>query len=192
MVAVDAHNHQLFELHRHLSVQWNDYIITSQSWSCVCFTQMTVLKMTNLWESKLLQLHQCLTFSLSCLKRSKWRGYTATVSVRIWFTPWYLSLFDFQLNVLFKCETMSTVYETLHVTSFPWHILTFDLMTYRDFHAPELSSHLASHLQGNFGSHSHECLRSAEGTGHHALTGSWAVHTEVLLDTVVLVLSVAE
>lgn len=61
-------------------------------------------------------------------------------------------------------------------------------MTYRDFHTPELSSHLASHLQCNLGGHSHERLRSAESTGKHTLAGSGAVHTEVLLDAVILVL----
>lgn len=65
------------------------------------------------------------------------------------------------------------------------------LTTHRDFHTPELSSHLAGHLQCNFGSHSHECLRAAECTGHHTLAGSGAVHAQVLLDGVVFVLPVA-
>lgn len=63
-------------------------------------------------------------------------------------------------------------------------------MTYRDFHTPELSSHLASHLQCNLGSHSHECLRSAESTGNHTLAGNGAVYAKVLFDAVVLVLPV--
>lgn len=64
-------------------------------------------------------------------------------------------------------------------------------LTYGDFHTPEFSSHLTSHLQCNLGSHSHECLRSAESTGNHTLAGSGAVHTKVLLDAVILVLPVA-
>ncbi len=63
--------------------------------------------------------------------------------------------------------------------------------TYRDVHAPQLSSHLASHLQRYLGSHSHDCLRFAYSAGHHTLAGSGTVHTEVLLDAVVLVLPVA-
>lgn len=65
-------------------------------------------------------------------------------------------------------------------------------VTYRDLHAPKLSSHLASHLQYNLGSDSHECLRSAEGTGQHTLAGCGAFHTKVLLNSVVFVLPVAD
>jgi len=64
-------------------------------------------------------------------------------------------------------------------------------MTYRDFHTPELSSHLASHLKSNLGCNSHEYLLSGEGTGNDTLTGNGAVHTKELLDGVVLVLPVA-
>lgn len=62
--------------------------------------------------------------------------------------------------------------------------------TYRDFHTPEFPSHLASHLQRNLCSYSHECLRSAEGTGHHTLAGSGAIHTKELLNAVILILPV--
>ena len=62
--------------------------------------------------------------------------------------------------------------------------------TYRDLHTPELSSHLAGHLQNNLGGHSHDCLRLADGAGHHTLAGRGAAHTQVLLDAVVLVLPV--
>ena len=64
-------------------------------------------------------------------------------------------------------------------------------MTYRDFHTPELSSHLTSHLQCNLGSYSHKCLWSAECTGQHTLAGSGAVHTKILLDAVIFVLPAA-
>lgn len=64
-------------------------------------------------------------------------------------------------------------------------------ITYRDFHTPEFSSHLASQLKSNLGCHSHEWRRFAEGAANHTLAGSGAVHTEVLLHTVIFVLTVA-
>lgn len=64
-------------------------------------------------------------------------------------------------------------------------------VSYWDLHAPQLSSHLAINLQGDLGGHGHEGLLFAEGAGHHTLAGCGAVHTQILLHTVVLVLSVA-
>lgn len=64
-------------------------------------------------------------------------------------------------------------------------------MAYRDFHTPQLSPHLAGHLQCNLGGYSHEWPSLAESAGEHTLAGSGAVHTKVLLDAVVLVLPAA-
>lgn len=63
--------------------------------------------------------------------------------------------------------------------------------TYRDLHTPELSSHLTGHLQGNLGGHGHESLLAAQSPGDHTLAGDGTVHTQELLDAVVLVLPVA-
>lgn len=64
-------------------------------------------------------------------------------------------------------------------------------MTYRDFNTPELSSHLTSHLQGNLCGHSHERLWTAQSPGEDTLAGNGTVHTQILLNDVVLVLPVA-
>lgn len=63
-------------------------------------------------------------------------------------------------------------------------------MTYRDFNTPELSSHLAGHLQSKLGGHSHESLLTAQGPGDDTLAGNGTVHAQVLLNAVVLVLPV--
>ena len=67
-------------------------------------------------------------------------------------------------------------------------LIACDKGTNRDLHTPQLSSHLAGHLQNDLGGHGHEGLWAAESASHHTLTGGGAVHTEELLDAVIFVL----
>lgn len=64
-------------------------------------------------------------------------------------------------------------------------------VTYRYFHTPELTAHLAGHLQGDLCGHAHQHLRSAQCASQYTLTGNGELHTEVLFHLVILVLPVA-
>lgn len=61
---------------------------------------------------------------------------------------------------------------------------------YRYFHAPELSAHLARHLQGDLCGHGHQSLRTAQCARYDTLAGDGTVHAEELLHVVVFVLPV--
>lgn len=63
--------------------------------------------------------------------------------------------------------------------------------TYWDFNTPQLSSHFTSHLKCNLCGHSHEGLWTAQSPGEHTLAGDGTVHTQILLNVVVLVLPAA-
>lgn len=64
-------------------------------------------------------------------------------------------------------------------------------VTYRYFHAPELTAHLAAHLHGDLCGHAHQHVRSAQCASHYALTGHGELQTQVLFHLVILVLPVA-
>lgn len=64
-------------------------------------------------------------------------------------------------------------------------------VTYRYFHAPELTTHLAGHLHGDLCGHAYQHVRSAQCAGQYTLTGNGELHTEVLFHLVILVLPVA-
>ena len=61
---------------------------------------------------------------------------------------------------------------------------------HRYVHTSQFFSHLAVHLQGDLGGDGHEGLRAAEGARDHTLAGRGALHTQLLLHTVVLILAV--
>lgn len=59
--------------------------------------------------------------------------------------------------------------------------------TYRHVNPPELSTHLAVHLQGDLGGNGHDCLLLAESPGHHTLTRGRAICAQVFFNSIIFV-----